>query len=226
MIIPKYGEYNYYHEAESKPELIIFWVRDIVAVYKRETQLIIESGDIDISEINRIDIVVGGDHGRGSFRVPMKILHIKNNGKRYESIPSVGCILCKQGNGIILKKTIIKDVGYYFKLLNESMTFNNQYTSPSNIYVTGVLAFLVILLGGTCVSSLVYKCKSPSKYQKLSDHFMSDEQTIETLKVMSQSGGNAEFVRVKEEPYWDFIQVDKFICPILHNQINLGIDFL
>ena len=27
---------------------------------------------------------------------------------------------------------------------------------------------------------------------------------------------------IKEEPYWDFVQVDNFICPILHKQINLG----
>ena len=33
---------------------------------------------------------------------------------------------------------------------------------------------------------------------------------------------NADFLGVKEHPYWDFVQVDNFICPILHNQISLG----
>ena len=33
---------------------------------------------------------------------------------------------------------------------------------------------------------------------------------------------NTESLRVKEEPYWDFVEVDNYICPILHNQINLG----
>ena len=52
---------------------------------------------------------------------------------------------------------------------------------------------------------------------------MGDEWTIETLKVMSQSGEkNDDCLSVKEEPYWDFVKVDNFICPILHNQINLG----
>ena len=32
---------------------------------------------------------------------------------------------------------------------------------------------------------------------------------------------NAERLGVKEKPYLDFIKVDKFICPILQNQINL-----
>ena len=33
---------------------------------------------------------------------------------------------------------------------------------------------------------------------------------------------NTDSLGVKEEPYWDFVEVDNFICPILHNQINLG----
>ena len=33
IISPKFGENNYYHEAGSKPELILCWVRGIVAVY-------------------------------------------------------------------------------------------------------------------------------------------------------------------------------------------------
>ena len=52
---------------------------------------------------------------------------------------------------------------------------------------------------------------------------MGDEWSIENLEVMFQSGGgNADSLGVKEEPYWDFVEVDNYICSILHNQINLG----
>ena len=27
---------------------------------------------------------------------------------------------------------------------------------------------------------------------------------------------------VKEAPIWKFVEVDKYICPVLHNQTNLG----
>ena len=74
MIIPKFGEYIYYHEAGSKPDLILFQVCDIVHVYKKEIQWLIGSSGIDIDKINIIDIVVGGDHGQGVYRFPMKIL--------------------------------------------------------------------------------------------------------------------------------------------------------
>ena len=36
VIIPNFGEYNYHHETGTKPELILFWARDDVAVFKRE----------------------------------------------------------------------------------------------------------------------------------------------------------------------------------------------
>ena len=56
----------------------------------------------------------------------MKILYIINYSNRHESIQPVGCILCKKDNGIILKNTIIDDLGDSIHSLNESMSFNNQ----------------------------------------------------------------------------------------------------
>ena len=80
------------------------------------------------------------------------------------------------------------------------MTFNNQQLSPYNIYVTGVLVFLVILLGKEYVSPhWCIKCKSPSKYRKLSDHYMGDECIIETLKVMSQSSKKMLIISVSKK---------------------------
>ena len=154
----------------------------------------------------------------------MKILYIMKDDTRHESIQPVGYILCKKDNGMILKNTIIKDIGDSINSLNESMTFNNQQLSSSNIYVTGDLVFLVILLGKEHSSPhWCIKCQSTSKYWKLSNHTTGDEWSIENIKIMFQSGKkDAESVGVKEEPYWDFVEVDNYICPILHNQINLG----
>ena len=59
-----------------------------------------------------------------------------NNNKGYGSIQPVAYILCKKDNGIILENAIIKDLGDSINLLNESMIFNNQHISPSNIHVT------------------------------------------------------------------------------------------
>ena len=111
-----------------------------------------------------------------------------NNEKRYESIQPMDYILCKKDNGIILKNTIIQDLGDSINLLNELMSFNSQQLSPSNIDATGDLEFLVILLGKE--QSSPHRCikyKSPSKYWKSYNYSMGNEWTIETFKVMSQS---------------------------------------
>ena len=64
--------------------------------------------------------------------------------------------LCEKDNGIILKKTIIKDLGDSINLLNESMSFDNQQLSSSNIYVTSDLVFSNIVRKRTFTSPLVY----------------------------------------------------------------------
>ena len=119
----------------------------------------------------------------------MKILYIMNDNTRHESIQPVSYILCKKDNGIILKNTIIKDLGDSTNLLNESMIFNFQQLSSSNIYVTGDLAFLVIVLGKEHSSPhWCIKCQSTSKYWKLSNHIIGDEWSIENLNIMFKSG--------------------------------------
>ena len=111
MILSKFGKYKYYTETGSKPGYILFWVRNTFAVFKKDTQLSIDSGKIDLSDVDRIDTVVVDDHGQRTFRFPMKILYIMNNEKRYENIQPVNYILYKKDNGIILKNILIKDLG-------------------------------------------------------------------------------------------------------------------
>ena len=57
--------------------------------------MLIDSGDIDINETNKIDIVVD--------TLSVQLLYIMNSGKSYESIQSIGYILYKTIEWIILK---------------------------------------------------------------------------------------------------------------------------
>ena len=43
MIAPQFDEYEYVHEVGSKQELLLYWVRDSVAIFKKETTLLINS---------------------------------------------------------------------------------------------------------------------------------------------------------------------------------------
>ena len=51
---------------------------------------------------------------------------------------------------------------------------------------------------------------------------MGGEWSIETLKVMFQSGKNLIAKVSKKNLIGILLKVDNYICPILHNQINLG----
>ena len=40
--------------------------------------------------------------------------------------------------------------------------------------------------------------------------------------MLESDSTNSARLEVKEAPTWDFVEVDKYICSIRHNQINLG----
>ena len=96
MLLPKFGKYYYYHDAGSKHVLVLFLVRDIVAIYKKETQILYVSSDIYINWVKRLYKVRVGDHGQGAYQLPVKILYIMNNDKSRERIQPIAYILCKK----------------------------------------------------------------------------------------------------------------------------------
>lgn len=72
MIQPEFGEYKVYYEVGIKPELLLYWVRHAVAIFKKKTKLLIESQLANRNESSRINVVIEGNHGQGAFRFQMK----------------------------------------------------------------------------------------------------------------------------------------------------------
>ena len=95
MNVPQFGEYKYTHELGSKPELIVYWVRDSSVMFNKEINLFINSNQLKFNEISRIDMIVGGDHGQGAFRFPVKLLFVMKSTLSIERTSSVAYILCK-----------------------------------------------------------------------------------------------------------------------------------
>ena len=153
MIVPQFGEYKYIHETGSKPEMILYWVRDSTIIFKKQISLLIKYNLIIIDDTSRIDVVVGGDPGQGAFRFPMKLLFIMKSSKNIERESSVAYFLCKKYNGDILKNTIIDKLQESYKLMLESTSIDNHQLSIDSLCLTGDLAFLVIVLGKECPSS-------------------------------------------------------------------------
>ena len=93
MIVSEFGEYKYIHEIGNKPELIVYWVCDSVEMFKKEISLLINSNQLKINEISKIDVIVGDDHDRGAFRFLMKLLFVMKSEKHAKRTSSVDYIL-------------------------------------------------------------------------------------------------------------------------------------
>ena len=92
MVVPQFGKYKYVHEIGSKPELILYWVRDSVAIFKKKNSLLIKYNQLKVDKISRIDVIVDGDHGQGAFRFPIKLLFVMKSEKNVERTSSVAYI--------------------------------------------------------------------------------------------------------------------------------------
>ena len=54
-------------------------------------------------------------------------------------------------------------------------------------------------------------------------HKIGEDWTINALILVSESNSTGLAGRgVKESPIWECVELDNYICPVLHNQINLG----
>lgn len=66
---------------------------------------------VNVNNIDRIDIVVRGDHGQGVFYFPMKLIHIMDDEESIEREVYTGYVYCRKDNGVILKNIIIIKLG-------------------------------------------------------------------------------------------------------------------
>ena len=73
MIVPQFEEYKHIHKISNKPDLILYYIRDSVTIFKKEISLLLKSNQLKVNEIFRIDVIIGGDHGQCDFRFPMKL---------------------------------------------------------------------------------------------------------------------------------------------------------
>ena len=63
------------------------------------------------SNIHWIDTVIGGNHGRGVLRFPMKLIYVMDNCNIFERVINVGYIYYWKDYNTVLKSTIIIKLG-------------------------------------------------------------------------------------------------------------------
>ena len=109
-------------------------------------------------------------------------------------------------------------------LILEPITFDNHQVFISNIHVTSDLVFMIILLGKESLSPKQrFKYKLRSKVWLKHGHQIGEDCAINILKRNLESYlTGSRRLGVKRVPIRELIEVDKYICPILRNHINLG----
>ena len=70
--------------------------------------------------IHEIDVIIGGDHGQGTFRFLMKLLFVMTSSKIVERESSVVYVLCRKNNDESFKNTIVDKLQNSFKLILKS----------------------------------------------------------------------------------------------------------
>ena len=128
----------------------------------------------------------------------------------------------KKDNGDILENTLIEKLQVSFVLMLDSITIDNHQVSIDNLYVTGDLAFLVILIGNEFSSSKwCFEYKRRPKVWLECGYVIGEDWTINTLILISISNSTSSTrLGVKESSIWEFVELQNYICPVLHNQIN------
>ena len=96
-----------------KSKLQLFWIRDYLSILK-EPHILVEIFNLNVSHINRIDIV-GGGYSQCTLWFPIKLICVMNNGNIFEYVSNSGYIHCRKDNIAILKKEITTKLDESFK---------------------------------------------------------------------------------------------------------------
>ena len=235
-----------------RPEKISYWWKSPVEELCRNANMIVNGNKLDPANIEFVQVVNGGDHGKQKFRFTTVKLIVKMRGGRYfDSIYPLADVLCKKDSGIILKNTILPEIddginavadgilhfylegGQWQCTLDpstlEDVSVVEHLVRPCS-YLCGDLAFLCMLLGKEGYEKdWCYLCRLFTTMWQGVDHDRGEEWTIESIA--QQANVNAEkkhkgvkMMGVKERPYLRRIPVSRTIFSVLHAMMGIGND--
>jgi hypothetical protein len=117
----------YFHEnAGGLKEKMTFWVkRDVAGEVLRKICQCLNGHSVPLSKLERVDICLGGDHGKCAFRAPVKVnLTISGKKDPLISIFEVATIFCRKDTGLIIKNTVAPEINEGFgKLTTQKIVF-------------------------------------------------------------------------------------------------------
>ena len=167
------GLFLYQKEEGDIPERIHYWWKNPVHEFSGHVSHLINGFSLDPNNIEFINNVYGGDHGKGKFRFTAKIIIKMKDNSYCERVYPVGDVKCRKDNRIVLSNTIFSHVcervnflyhnpSYFFCKDGEwCLSFEEDVdpyamamdegkvvvTVQQNVFIAGDLAYLAVVMG-------------------------------------------------------------------------------
>jgi len=191
---------RYFAGSDFRPTVLTKVLEDKTIIpywYKRPDQYLQErlTDMIDpalIRDLVRVDIVIGGDHGGGKFRMTMKVNFRLPNKETISYLTQIASVSFSKDNIEILKETVLDPIGeglriialgrsfivldneytVKFSLSDTTSSYSVHYSCPLQLYLVGDLKFYAQMSGREDMSS--YWCMwcmlHPSEWRTFCDN--------------------------------------------------------
>ena len=209
---------------------------------------------IDVSklrDVRQVDLIVGGDHGGGKFRMTLKVNFCLADKSTVSVLTQIASVSFLKDDTEILKATVLDPIGRGLHLITEggkfivddklTLSFSNA-DNPSllcscatKVYLVGDLKFYAQMAGREGMSSYwcIWCALHPSEWRSFRDNpdaVSEEDRKLWTVELHTETLAKINSGQLKEpkekkgvvgDPIWPFIEPCNFIFPHLHFEIGV-----
>jgi len=209
---------------------------------------------IDVSklrDVRQVDLIVGGDHGGGKFRMTLKVNFRLADKSTVSVLTQIASVSFSKDDTEILKATVLDPIGRGLHLITEggkfivddklTLSFSNA-DNPSllcscatKVYLVGDLKFYAQMAGREGMSSYwcIWCALHPSEWRSFRDNpdaVSEEDRKLWTVELHTETLAKINSGQLKEpkekkgvvgDPIWPFIEPCNFIFPHLHFEIGV-----
>jgi hypothetical protein len=237
-----YGSCAFTFEENKKAEFVEWTEKNVDEEITLNLQRHLSSQSVQPSEVARVQVVVGGDHGDTAFQFGASISVELNDDRIIDFEVSVCELICRKDTGKLIERTILPRLTDGLRIVatmplhiytdeegvikcrfSSTAPVGNRSTLPKvEVYLTGDLAFQFMAVGKESMSGWwCMQCKG-SRHQFLDDCelWTMEELVIRGVEAVSKPGDPQ--LGVKQQPWWPFIPISNYMTPLLHCEIGIG----
>jgi hypothetical protein len=233
------GSIEFTYDGKEKAEFIEWTeknINDEITVY---LQRHLNSKSITPSEVKRVQVVVGGDHGDTAFQFGASV-SVDLIGERIIDFEVTVCeLICRKDTGKLIERTILtrltkgleivatwhlhmelNDDGLLVCEFKQNCSINSHIV---DIYLTGDLAFQAMALGKESMATWwCMQCKATrSQFENENSEMWTMDELVR-CGIIAESTNDEPKLGIKQRPWWPFIPLTNYVSPLLHCEIGIG----